>query len=409
MSQRSDKVASGSSRGSIPAYAGPRFSFIMADETDDTPTPLPREAFRAAESPTAEADLDCDECGAPLRWSPDEGALHCEHCNAVKMVAVRDEVILERPLSEAGVAAKGLGTDVRVTECATCGARVTFEGSSTSEACPFCGSAEVLAQEASRNAIRPESLIPLEIGRGIVEETFRTWIGSLWFRPNAIKRTRKIEAVGVYVPAWTFDAAVHSDWSAQSGTYYWVTETYTVRVNGKTQLRTRQVRKVRWWPSWGQRDDVHDDVLVIASRGIDGELASSLGNFSTDGLVPYAPSYLAGWRAEEYQVDLEQGWVRGRELMRDIQQSRCAADVPGDTHRSLRVRNTFRDVRWKHVLLPMWSVTYDFRGKSYAVLINGQSGELAGRAPYSWVKISLAVIVGILLLAGGMAVMGHLR
>ena len=64
------------------------------------------------------------------------------------------------------------------------------------------------------------------------------------------------------------------------------------------------------------------------------------------------------------------------------------------------MRNTFRDVRWKHILLPMWSVTYDFRGKSYAVLINGQSGRIAGRAPYSWLKITLAVIAGGLLLAG---------
>lgn len=348
-------------------------------------------------------------CGAQLRWSPDEGALHCEHCNATKKVAVREEAILERPLSAAGSAATGLGSAVRVTECATCGARVTFEGSSTSESCPFCGSAEVLSQEASRNAIRPESLIPLEIGRGSVEESFRSWIGSLWFRPNAIKQTDHFEAVGVYVPAWTFDAAVHSDWSAESGTYYWVTETYTVRVNGKTQFRTRQVRKVRWWPSWGQRDDVHDDVLVIASRGIDEDLARSLGAFSTEGLVPYAPSFLAGWRAEEYQIDLDAGWARGQRLIEEMQRSRCAGDVPGDTHRSLRVRNTFRDVRWKHVLLPMWSVTYEFRGKSYAVLINGQTGELVGRAPYSWVKISLAVLGGVLLLAGAVGLMAHLQ
>ena len=372
----------------------------MADEITDAPPPLPRAAFRPEESPAAEVDLDCDECGAPLRWEPDEGALRCEHCDAVREVVVREEVILERPLSEAGSAATGLGRAVRVTECKNCGARVTFEGSSTSESCAFCGSAEVLSQEANRNAIRPESLIPLEIGRGSVEETFRTWIGSLWFRPNAIKRTKRFDAVGLYVPAWTFDASVHSDWSAESGTYYWVTETYVTHVNGKPQVRTRQVRKVRWWPSWGRRDDLHDDVLVVASKGVDEELASSLGEFSTEGLVPYAPSFLAGWRAEEYQVDLEEGWVRGQAIIEALQRTRCAADVPGDTHRSLRVRNTFRDVRWKHILLPMWSVTYAFRGKSYAVLINGQTGQIVGRAPYSWLKIAVAVIAGGLLLAG---------
>ncbi|MEM8710331.1 MAG: zinc ribbon domain-containing protein, partial [Planctomycetota bacterium] len=74
------------------------------------------------------------------------------------------------------------------------------------------------------------------------------------------------------------------------------------------------------------------------------------------------------------------------------QRRRCAGDVPGDTHRALKVRNEISDVRWKHVLLPMWSVTYQFRGKPYAVLVHGQSGRIVGHAPYSWVKILLAVL-----------------
>ena len=66
----------------------------------------------------------------------------------------------------------------------------------------------------------------------------------------------------------------------------------------------------------------------------------------------------------------------GQAIIEALQRTRCADDVLGDTHRSLRVRNTFRDVRWKHILLPMWSVTYAFWGKSYAVLINGQTGQI---------------------------------
>lgn len=361
-------------------------------DPSETPPPLPTQAFDATESPRAEADLTCDECGAPLRWSPTEGALACQHCGARRTVAVDDATIEERPLSAASTAARGFGRDVRVMACETCGARVTFEGPQTSSSCPFCGSPNVLAQDANRNQIRPESLIPLEVGREHVEEAFVRWLHRLWFRPNALKKTRGIEAIGVYVPAWTFDARVHSSWSAESGTYYYVTETYTTVEDGKPVTRTRQVRKVRWWPSWGDRRDVFDDLLVVASRGIDDGLAKKLGPFEADGLVPYSPEYLAGWRAEEYRIDLAEGWDLGRAEMEAIQRSRCAGDVPGDTHRHLRVKNEISDVRWKHVLLPMWSVTYTFRGKSYAVLVNGQSGRIVGHAPYSWVKILLLVL-----------------
>ena len=72
------------------------------------------------------------------------------------------------------------------------------------------------------------------------------------------------------------------------------------------------------------------------------------------------------------------------------------------------MRDTLSDVRWKHVLLPMWSLTYRFRGKPYAVLIHGQSGKVVGQAPYSWIKILGAVLgvvaLGLLIaaLAGGL-------
>jgi hypothetical protein len=141
---------------------------------------------------------------------------------------------------------------------------------------------------------------------------------------------------------------------------------------------------------------VYDDLLVHASKGLPEKLAEELGRFDTRALVPYRPEYLAGWRAEEYAVDLEVGMRAAAARIEATQSERCAGDVPGDTHRSLRVGNRLSDVRWKHVLLPIWSLTYDFAGKSYAVLVHGQSGKVVGDAPYSWIKI-LLLAVGILL------------
>ena len=303
-----------------------------------------------------------------------------------------DGAIVEHPLEEAGSAARGLGLSARAVRCNNCGAIVALESSATSELCVFCGSSNVLAQEANRNALRPESLIPLDVGRKLVEANFRTWIAHRWFRPNALRRVDRFDAVGVYLPCWTFDARVHSDWSADAGYYYYVTERVSVMRNGRMVSETRQVRKVRWVPAWGQRDDVYDDVLVHASRGVSQELLEELGGYDTKALVPYRPEYLAGWRAEEYQVDLEQGWVSARATIVESQRRRCSGDVPGDTQRDLRVSNKIGDVRWKHILLPMWSLTYRFHGKSYAVLIHGQNGAVHGEAPLSWVKITLLVV-----------------
>jgi hypothetical protein len=179
---------------------------------------------------------------------------------------------------------------------------------------------------------------------------------------------------------------------------------YVVMVNGKPQPRTRQVRKIRWVPAWGERDDRYDDHLVAATLGMPSELVSELGAFDTSELVPYKPDYLAGWRAEEYQVDLEQGWEQGESFVVQSQRRRCSGDVPGDTQRNLRVRNRIHDVCWKHVLLPIWSLQYRFGGKLYTVLVNGQTGQVAGKAPLSWVKIGLAAL-GVAALAGLVALL----
>lgn len=190
---------------------------------------------------------------------------------------------------------------------------------------------------------------------------------------------------------------MHSDWSADAGYYYYVQVPTVVLVNGKPQMQMRTERRVRWEPAWGARDDAYDDLLVHASRGLPAGLAAKLGTFDLSKLVPYRPEYLAGWRAEEYALDLATGWNAAQERIVAEQRSRCSGDVPGDTQRNLRVHDRISDVRWKHVLLPLWSLTYTHDGRSYAVLIHGQTGRVVGDAPYSWVKILLFVLA---LLAG---------
>lgn len=362
----------------------------------DTPEvpPLPADAAPAESAPpNAQSErFPCRACGAQMRWDPDVDALFCDYCGARVAIPRGEGVIVEHALADAGQAARGLGLETRVARCSQCGASVAYDGRATASECVFCGSPQVLEQLQNRNALRPESLVPLDVGREHVEQAFRGWIRGLWFRPTALQQLREFRAVGVYVPFWTFDARVHSDWSADAGFYYYVTVPRMVMVNGKMQMRMQTERRVRWEPAFGQRDDAYDDVLVHASRGLPPALAAKLGTFDLSKLVPYRPEYLAGWRAEEYAIDLAQGWEAGQARIVATQESRCSSDVPGDTQRNLRVQNRISDVRWKHVLLPIWSLTYAHAGKHYAVLVHGETGKVVGDAPYSFAKIALLVL-----------------
>jgi hypothetical protein len=73
--------------------------------------------------------------------------------------------------------------------------------------------------------------------------------------------------------------------------------------------------------------------------------------------------------------------------------------VPGDTHRNLQVKTAFSNMTYKHVLFPVWIASYRYKDKVYHFLINGQTGEVQGQAPISWIRVALVVIVVIIILA----------
>ena len=54
---------------------------------------------------------------------------------------------------------------------------------------------------------------------------------------------------------------------------------------------------------------------------------------------------------------------------------------------------------FKHVLLPVWIAAYRYNGKVYRFLVNGQTGEVVGVAPWSVAKIAATVALAILVVA----------
>ena len=48
------------------------------------------------------------------------------------------------------------------------------------------------------------------------------------------------------------------------------------------------------------------------------------------------------------------------------------------------------------MLLPVWASAYRYRGKRYQFIVNGQTGEVQGERPWSWLRIGLAVAAGLI-------------
>jgi hypothetical protein len=78
--------------------------------------------------------------------------------------------------------------------------------------------------------------------------------------------------------------------------------------------------------------------------------------------------------------------------------SLCASEVPGDTHRNLQVQSTYDNQTFKHILAPVWLMTYTHHGKPFQVIVNGVTGTIAGSRPWSWIKIGLLVLAALIIL-----------
>lgn len=76
----------------------------------------------------------------------------------------------------------------------------------------------------------------------------------------------------------------------------------------------------------------------------------------------------------------------------------CAQQVPGDTHRNLRVKTAFSNMTYKHVLFPVWIASYRYKDEIYHFLINGQTGEVQGQAPISWIRVMFVIVVAVIIL-----------
>ena len=69
--------------------------------------------------------------------------------------------------------------------------------------------------------------------------------------------------------------------------------------------------------------------------------------------------------------------------------------------RNFSMNLDFSEESWRYVLLPLYLANYPFDGKNYQVMINGQTGAIAGQRPVDWTRVWLAIAA---LLAPGLVV-----
>lgn len=338
-------------------------------------------------------DFRCKNCGGMMRFDPKSKNLKCENCETeVKLPEVLTwkkhsiDEYEERIKNE-------VPEEKTVIECSSCGATIEINSLETSKKCPYCDSNIVMSEKAV-SVLEPDGMRPFAVDIKEVGRLFSDWIKKRWFAPNVLKNLYQSGKVtGIYLPYWSFDNNADSNYTAEGG----IDRTETYVEDGKTKTRT----VTDWYYVNGNVENEFKNIIMRASKTLNDRLIKSLGGFNVEETIDFDSGYLSGYNSEIFKVPMREGYEESKQIMKNRIHDTISSEV---LRKYDRVRNIRFNVYWSNeyyrlLLLPVYSMSYSFNGKSYKVVINGENGIIVGEYPKSAVKIALAVIAAIIVVS----------
>jgi hypothetical protein len=331
-----------------------------------------------------------------MEFDPESGRMKCRSCGHADAISSPQAVMAGRhPFAEA--ISPGGGEQVAISQqaiqvsCDGCGSVVVFEPPEVAGTCPFCGGAIVAEPKAADPLIGPDGVLPVKVTKDAALTEVERWLATRWFAPNALRRIAQPEGIsGVYLPFWSYASETRTQYMGQRGEHYFETESYTeTDTNGNTVQRSRQVQRTRWNRASGEVSRSFTDLLIPATRAVNQRRLVALEPWNLQEMVPYEPAYLAGLKAQRYQIELADGFEQAKQVMEAKIRDAVRQDIGGDEQQIESIQTEYAAVTFLHLLLPVWIGAYRFQAKVYQVLVNARTGEVQGERPYSSIKIAL--------------------
>ncbi len=341
-------------------------------------------------------NYSCNNCGNEMVFDPESQTLKCSSCNHKIVFDNNFTDIVENSFFEAIQKENSLkispNTLVNEVECKNCGATIVYKDNIFANKCIYCGSSNVLEHEEAEY-LKPEYLIPFKISKTKSNDLVNKWCKHNFFMNKTFKDNISVDNLyGVYIPYWTYDSDTTTHYTALRGVHYYVTKTRTV--NGKKE--TYQQVRTRWYPVSGTHQKFFDDILIPGVHNTDDINYSTVIHFNLEELVGYNEQYITGFYAKKYDLDIKTGWNDAKVIAKNELKYEIERRIGGDVVSALKMNTNYDNITYKHILLPLWIYTYNYKDNVYNFLINGQTGKIHGKYPLNWFRVIMVTIIAIL-------------
>lgn len=343
-----------------------------------------------------ETDRKCPECGGVMDFDPATGGLYCPFCDHREEipagVQAGEDKAEELDFDKAEHTGNcDWGVSQKTVTCKSCGAVSVYDALSVASECPYCGSNQVM-EANDISTLAPNGVVPFALSAKEAGEKFMNWLGKKWFAPKAAKQSAKADAFkGIYLPYWTFDADTHSTYSAEYG------------IDHEEGEGDKKHTVTDWHKTRGTYDEFINDKLVCGSTTHDEGILGMIVPFKTEENKAYKPEYMAGFGAERYSVGLKDAWEKAKAWIKThvsaAISSKIVSQYNADRTRNLVVNTTYSNITYKYLMLPIWISAFQYNGKTYQFMVNGQTGKVGGKYPVSAWRVLLAILIVVAIFA----------
>jgi len=328
-------------------------------------------------------EYKCPCCSGAISFDPGTQKMVCPFCNTELDVQTvidfnqeNEDMAGESSFEwdDYGKEKDSWGSDegLAVYTCSSCAGELIADSSTQATICPYCGSPVILSGNLS-GVYKPDYVIPFKLGKEQAKAGLEKFLKGKILLPAEFKDTNRIESIDpFYVPFWLFDCMADAKiryrgtkvrtWS-DSRYHYTKTSFYSILRSGSLSF---------------------EKVPADGSTKMDDKYTQSVEPFDYSDLVDFQMPYLAGYKAEKYDVTPKEAIPIVNNRIRTSTEQTFSSTVRG--YNTVRVDSSKINLitgKTRYALLPMWILTTKYNDKSYMFAMNAQTGKFVGELPVS--------------------------
>ena len=325
-------------------------------------------------------EYKCPCCNAGLVFGEDVQQLKCDYCDntfdidTVRAFRASEEDNKESEFSWEKSEAQQWSTDeessLRSFQCPSCAGTILTDDVTAATFCPYCDNPTILPSRLN-GTNKPDGVLPFQTSKEDAKSAFLSLCKGKPLLPKEFTKEHRLEKItGMYVPFWLFDCEAEYNGSYKATRIKrWSDARYHYTKTDHFLLRRAA-------------DAAFTGIPMDASSKMEDSFMESLEPFDYTKLEAFDMAYLTGYFADKYDVPSENGKPRIQERVEQTIRDEIQGTLLGyatvvPTSRNLNVSHS----KARYVLLPVWVLNTNYRGKIYTFAMNGQTGKMTGSFP----------------------------